>query len=66
MTIVLIGLFFHFVQILENHENRSELLRAQYVQNLTAIQLDVEDEIRNASRSMWACDPNDFSAHGKH
>lgn len=50
---------------LENHDNRSELLRAQYVYNLTAIQADVKVEIRNASRSMWACDPNDFHNQGK-
>lgn len=52
------------IRILAQHGNQSELLREQYVQNVTAIQNDVRFEIRNASRAMWACDPNDFNNQG--
>lgn len=53
----------HFIG---NYANQSELLREQYVQNVTIIQNDVQFEIRNASRAMWACDPNDFYNQGNH
>lgn len=57
--------FFH-KHFIGNYANQSELLREQYVQNVTIIQNDVQLEIRNASRAMWACDPNDFSNQGNH
>lgn len=36
-----------------------------YVYNMTVIQDDVKIAIRNASRAMWACDPNDFLNQGE-
>lgn len=56
--------FFSWMRIKANYRDRAEKLREYFVSNVTLIQDDIKMEIRNASRAMWACDPDDYVAQG--
>lgn len=43
-----------------NNRETAEHVRGQFIHNISIIQDDVKAETRNASRAMWACDPEDF------
>lgn len=43
-----------------NYRETAERMRDRFIHNISIIQDDVKAETRNASRAMWACDPEDF------
>lgn len=44
----------------ENYRETAERVRDNFIHNISIIQDDAKAETRNASRAMWACDPEDF------
>lgn len=56
--------FFSWMQNKANYRDRAEKLRENFAKNVTLMQDDIKLEIRNASRAMWACDPDDYVAQG--
>lgn len=49
-----------------NYREIAEDVRDKFIYNISLIQDDVKAETRNASRAMWACDPEDFFNTGPH
>lgn len=43
-----------------DYRETAERVRDRFIYNISLIQDDVKAETRNASRAMWACDPEEF------
>lgn len=48
-----------------NYRETAENVRDKFIYNISLIQDDVKAEMRNASRAMWACDPENFFNTGR-
>lgn len=51
--------------ISDNYRHDGEHLRGRFRYNITIIQDEVREQMRNSSREMWACDPDSYVYSGK-
>lgn len=52
--------------IADNYRHEGERLRGGFRYNITLIQDEVKEQMRNSSREMWACDPDNYIYNGPH